>query len=101
MKEDANYAVLGEAVSKQENYRAWQILDSSAFWEGFRQMLTPSQMFSLFGTPAFLNILFGGMRRADNQDAPCGRDPLGKRKENLAPIGMGPYYAVNMSPRNK
>lgn len=64
-------------------------------------MLPPSQMFSLFGTPAFLNILFGDTRRADNQDAACGRDPLGKREENLAPIGTGPYYAVNMSLRNK
>jgi hypothetical protein len=66
MKEDGNYAVLDEAVSKQENYCACLILDSSTFGDGFRQMLPPSQMFSLFGRPAFLNVLFGGTRRAGN-----------------------------------
>lgn len=38
---------------------------------------------------------------AYNQGVACGRDRLGKRKEDLAPIGGGPYYAVNMSLRNK
>ena len=125
MKEDATYAILGQAVSEQEDYAAWLILDSRTFWKGFREMLPPSQMFSLYGTPAFLNILFGGTRKAKtlealarkcgmhadhclvktiaayNQSATTGHDPLGKRKENLGIVGKGPYYAVNMSLRNK
>lgn len=29
---------------------------------------------------------------ANNQGVASGRDRLGKRKEDLAPIGGGPYY---------
>jgi 3-oxo-5alpha-steroid 4-dehydrogenase len=125
MNEDANYSVLGQAVSEQENYVSWLILDSKTFWHGVRQLLPPGQLMSLFGLPAFLNILFGGTKRAKTFAGlaeKCGlsagntlagtiaaynaavakeTDPLGKRKENMGLIGKGPYYAINMSLRNK
>jgi 3-oxo-5alpha-steroid 4-dehydrogenase len=123
--EDANYSILGQATSEQTDYNAKLIVDSRTFWQGFRQLLPPGQLFSLFGTPAFLNILFGGTKKAktlaelagkcgmapDNQlaatiaayndSAATGRDPLGKRAENLAAIVKPPFYAINMSLKNK
>ncbi len=125
MNEDANYSVLGQAASEQESYASWLIVDSSTFWKGFRQLLPPGQLFSLFGMPAFLNLLFGGTKRArtfdelakkcgmhaDNELAATvaaynagvvlGNDALGKRKENLGTITKGPFYAINMSLHNK
>ncbi|MGB8365306.1 MAG: FAD-binding protein [Rhizomicrobium sp.] len=125
INEDANYSVLGQATSEQKDYAAWLIIDSRTFWKGIRQLLPPGQMFSLFGTPAFLNILFGGTRKArtigelarkcrmspDNQLAATiaaynegvakESDALGKRAENLGAVVRGPFYAVNMSLRNK
>jgi 3-oxo-5alpha-steroid 4-dehydrogenase len=125
MNEDANYSVLGQAASEQEDYASWLILDSKTFWQGIRQLLPPGQLFSLFGLPAFLNILFGGTKKAStlqalakkcgmhpdndlaqtitayNAGVAAGKDPLGKRNENMGPINNGPYYAINMSLRNK
>jgi len=122
--EDANYSVLGQATSEQKDYAAWLIIDSRTFWKGFRQLLPPGQLFSLFGMPAFLNILFGGTRKARtleelarkcsvnagnlaptiagyNQGVAQAQDPLGKREENLGAIAKAPFYAINMSLRNK
>lgn len=123
--EDANYSILGQATSEQKDYAAWLIIDSRTFWKGFRQLLPLGQLFSLFGTPAFLNILFGGTRKAKtleelaqkcgmsssralvetiaayNDSVAQGRDPLGKIKENLGAIVKAPFYAINMSLKNK
>ena len=123
--EDANYSVLGQATSEQKDYAAWLIIDSATYWKGIRQLLPPKEMFSLFGAPAFLNILFGGTKKAKtleelarkcgmapdhqllatvaayNEGVANGRDPLGKRVENQGAITKGPFYAINMSLRNK
>lgn len=123
--EDANYSILGQATSEQKDYVAWLIIDSRTFWQGVRQLLPPGQLFSLFGTPAFLNILFGGTCRgktleelarkcnlspehqlvasvaAYNESVARGEDALGKHRDNLGAIVRPPFYAINMSLRNK
>lgn len=123
--EDANYSILGQATSEQQDYVAWLIVDSRTFWRGVRQLLPPGQLFSLFGMPAFLNILFGGTRRgktleelarkcrlapqhqlvasiaAYNEDVAQAHDALGKHPDNLGRIDRPPFYAINMSLRNK
>jgi 3-oxo-5alpha-steroid 4-dehydrogenase len=124
--EDAYLGNVGCAVSEQsrDGY-AWAILDSSTFWKGVRELVWPlKNMFSWYGLPAVLNILLGGTKRGKsirelagklqidpdklertvsdyNASAARGGDLLGKLTMHLAPMSTPPYYALNMSLRNK
>jgi len=124
INEDAYLGTVGQATAKQTNYDAWLVLDSSIFWEGVKQLLPPKEMFSWWGTPAWLNILFGGTRRAPSLDKlarKCklpadalkqtiadynrgiaeGQDAFGKRQAYSQMLQEGRWYALNMSFRNK
>lgn len=124
INEDAYLGHVGQATSAQPGYDAWLILDSAIFWRGIRQLLPPGEMFSWWGMPAWLNILFGGTRRASslrklakkcglpadalertvadyNAGIASGEDAFGKRSVYSESVGAGPYYALNMSFRNK
>lgn len=126
VNEDAYIGVVGSAVAKQSNGgAAWLILDAKTFWKTTWGALTIGfEKFIFYGLPALLNVSFGGTRRARTLAAlaaKCGidgtvldetvrayndrvakgvADEYGKLPENIAPIGHGPYYALNMSLRN-
>jgi len=124
INEDAYLGTIGQATSGQPGYDAWLILDSATFWEGVRQLLPPGEMFSWWGMPAWLNILFGGTRRASslgklaakcglpanvlqdevaahNRGIDVGKDAFGKRAEYSRKLEEGSCWALNMSFRNK
>ncbi len=124
INEDAYLGTVGQATAEQPGYDAWLILDSATFWEGIRQLLPPGEMFSWWGMPAWLNILFGGTRRASslaklarkcslpadalaeeiaahNRGIDEGSDPFGKRAQYSRKLAEGACWALNMSFRNK
>ncbi|MDG2003677.1 MAG: FAD-binding protein [Novosphingobium sp.] len=124
INEDAYLGTIGQATAEQPGYDAWLILDSATFWQGVRQLLPPGEMFSWWGMPAWLNLLFGGTRRASsyaklaakcglpadvleaevvahNRGFDDGSDPYGKRAEYSKALASGSCYALNMSFRNK
>jgi 3-oxo-5alpha-steroid 4-dehydrogenase len=124
INEDAYLGHIGLATAKQKNYDVWLVLDSKTFWEGVRQLLPPKEMFSWWGMPAVLNILFGGTRRAAslkalaqkcnisadkleqtvaayNHAVTQGKDAFGKNPKNSAALQPGTFYALNLSFRNK
>ena len=125
--EDAYVGNVGCAVSEQsQDGTAWLILDHRTLWAGVRQLLWPlSNIVSWWGMPALLNLLLGGTRRARglpalaaklgidasalvdtmeryNRHARAGADPdLHKIPDHIRPLGPGPWYAFNLSLRNK
>lgn len=127
VNEDAYVALVGAAVSQQaDEGSSYLVMSRTAFWRGFWQAATFGPgMFYFWGLPALLNIFLGGTRRGRtirslaskikvdpsglektlrDYDARVGAkaaDDLGKLPENISTIGSGPYYAVNMSIRNK
>ncbi|MEM8497144.1 MAG: FAD-binding protein [Pseudomonadota bacterium] len=126
INEDAYLGNVGNAIAQQGEGRAWVVLDSSTFWQGVRQLLWPiSNALSWWGMPALMNIIMGGTKRATTIDslaaktsidasaleqslarynslAANGKDAdFGKQSVNLVAQNRAPYYAVNMSLRNK
>ncbi len=126
INEDAYLGNVGNKVVEQENGEAWIILDSPKFWRGFRQLIWPiKNAFSWWGMPALMNVFMGGTKRAGSLDALAGKlgmdgkrlvvtmdaynkqaadgcDPeFGKQRVNVAPVYKAPFYAVNLSLKNK
>jgi 3-oxo-5alpha-steroid 4-dehydrogenase len=125
--EDAYLSLVGNRIAAQSDRgSAYLIVDRHAFWQALKEAIFIGRgMFMFFGIPALLNILFGGTRRGSNLRTlarKCNIDPdnleqtvslyneriksgvaddLGKLAVNMAPIGSGPYYALNMSTHNK
>lgn len=125
--EDAYVGNVGCAVSEQsDDGKAWLILDKKTFWGGVRQAIWPlSNMFSWWGMPVILNLLFGGTRRARtlgglarkigvdeenlantiaayNKAAADKNDPdQSKLVPHMSAQDVAPYYAYNLSLRNK
>lgn len=127
INEDAYIGVVGAAIAAQSgNGTAWLIMDGRKFRQTTWDALTLGlDKFMFYGLPALMNILFGGTRRGRslddlarkceidstnlrntvdhyNANIASGRlDEFEKLPENIAPIGDGPYYALNMSLHNK
>ena len=123
INEDAYLGHIGLATAEQPDYACWLVLDSRTFWKGIRQLLHPKELFSWWGMPAWLNILFGGTRRgssiealarkcgippealkatlqAYNKGVSGGSDRHGKKPDHMRLLGGG-FYAINLSFRNK
>jgi 3-oxo-5alpha-steroid 4-dehydrogenase len=127
INEDAYIGVVGGAIAEQsDNGAAWLVVDGSTFWKGFWAAVTIGRgMFYFWGLPALMNVFLGGTRRGatlqalarkcrmdgtaleetirtyNDRIASNAPDDQGKLAANIAPIGGGPYYAINMSIRNK
>lgn len=123
INEDAYLGHIGLATAEQPDYACWLILDSRTFWKGIRQLLHPKEMFSWWGMPAWLNILFGGTRRGRtieaiarkcaippdtlrktlisyNSAAAVGQDRYGKKPAHMREL-QGSFFALNLSFHNK
>jgi len=125
INEDAYLATVGEAITHQPQGKAWLILDRASFWRGVQQIVLPAWLrYRRHGFLVFFNILFGGTKWARSlaglarkcgvdadaltrtmarydADARAQRpDALAKSPANIAPMGGGPYYAVNISLSN-
>jgi 3-oxo-5alpha-steroid 4-dehydrogenase len=127
INEDAYIGTVGNAIARQPaNGTAWLILNKSTFWGGIKALLTIGRdLFILWSTPTLVNILFGGTKKAATLEKlaeKCGidasglvatvrdydrlaaanqPDPVGKIASNIAPIGAGPYYAINVGINNR
>lgn len=123
INEDAYLGHIGLATAEQPDYACWLILDSKTFWKGIRQLLHPKEMFSWWGMPAWLNILFGGTKRGSSIEAiarkcgispdamrktlisynsavAVGKDQFGKKSDHMRPL-HGSFFALNLSFHNK
>ncbi|MEZ5656629.1 MAG: FAD-binding protein [Sphingobium sp.] len=124
--EDAYAGSLGRAIAARQDGQAWLILESASYWLAFKQAMNAGGItpFMYFYLPNLLNLLFGGTKKARsieklaqkigippqaltrtiniyNSDAATGSDPLGKATDKVTPIERGPFYAVNMSIKNR
>lgn len=124
--EDSYAGSLGRAIAARKDGTAWLILESSSYWLAFKQALASGGItpFMYFYLPNLLNLLFGGTKKARsieklarkigvpsqalaqtiatyNDNAARGFDPLGKNSDKLRPVKRGPFYAVNMSIKNR
>ncbi|MCY4426399.1 MAG: FAD-binding protein [Halieaceae bacterium] len=125
--EDAYLGNIGCATSEQSGLgTAWLILDNRIFWKGFRELIWPlKNAFSWYGLPAILNIFLGGTKRARSivelasrcgieesglertlsEFNVCAKQRLdtehGKMAIHLTALENPPYFALNMSLRNK
>ena len=125
--EDAYVGNVGCAGAEQPREgAAWLVLDAPTFWKGVRELLWPLRnAVSWWGLPALLNIALGGTRRARtvaelarklgidptrleatvrtyNESAAQGADAEhGKLRAHLGAMSEPPYYALNMSLRNR
>jgi 3-oxo-5alpha-steroid 4-dehydrogenase len=130
INEDAYVSFVGNAVVSQPESQGWLILDSTAFWAGFRVAAHQAlgfqgKMARYFGAATLGNMFMGGSHRAGSMRAlarKCGidadrleatvaaynrdvssatGDPLHKSRDYARPIGRGSYYALNLSLTNK
>ena len=124
--EDAYTAVIGGAINRQPEGKAWMIVPAASFRKSIREAMNCGwQSFKYFGLPMLANYLFGGTKRGRNAmklasrlgvdpeklgatiaehdaDLEAGRpDAAGKMDDLRVPLGKGPYYAVNMSMENR
>lgn len=121
--EDVYQSIFGEALSQQPlNGKGWLVLDNEHFWKAVKQSLAMRGVEFLYhGMPTLANIIFAGTKRgrtlaklarkcgippgtleATVQEFNAaatqgGPDKFGKSIKLLAPLGKGPYYAVNFS----
>ena len=123
--EDAYTAVVGGAISRQADGAAWLIVPARSFHKAVEQCLTCGwHLFKFFGLPALANIVLGGTKRGgdvgelaratgvdpaglkrtiERHDADlASREPdaIGKTDGLRAPLGAGPYYAINIAVSN-
>jgi 3-oxo-5alpha-steroid 4-dehydrogenase len=123
--EDAYTSVVGGAIARQPDSRAWLVLPSASLLAALMQAVTNGwHTFKFFGLPALANIILGGTRgggtikalataagidaaglgrtieahdQALRQGAP---DAMGKSAGLRKPLGAGPFWAINVSVSN-
>ncbi len=120
--EDAYTSVVGGAIARQADSRAWLVLPTASLLTALKQSVTNGwHTFKFFGLPALANILLGGTRRggtiqalaaATGVDATGLRrtieahdealragapDAVGKSAGLRKPLGAGPFWAINVS----
>ena len=122
--EDAYTSVVGGAIAAQPGGRAWLIVPAASLRRALGQAVSAGwHQFKFFGLPALANIALGGTKRGgidtlarsaginatglratiETHDADLGRgapDAAGKTEGLRTPMGVGPFYAVNMSVSN-
>jgi len=126
VNEDIYTGLLGNAILRQPEGKAWLVIDNETFYRTLKQCLPNGDgAFKAYKLPALLNFMFGGTRKArslteladkcgfDREElertvsgynracAEGGTDPGGKNPDYMRPLGKGPYRAVNSSIGNK
>jgi len=126
VNEEIYCGFLGDAIARQPDATAWLILDCKGFWRVVRECLNFDRaLFKIYLLPTLLNLMFGGTKKARtlaklaaklgvpsdrleaavaaNNVAAAGKAPdaFSKSRDNLEPIGRGPYYAINLSTANR
>ncbi len=126
INEDSYTGLLGNAILKQPDAKAWLIIDNKTFYRTIRQCVPNGDgAFKAYKLPALLNFTFGGTRKArtlkdlahkcgfsetvlaqtvadyNNACAQRTSDPGGKNPDYMRPLGDGPYRAINSSIGNK
>ena len=124
--EDAYVSVIGGAISRQPDGRAWLLVSAKSFRASISEAVTCGwQRFKYFAVPMLINYAVGGTRRGGTAGAlarKLGIDPaalratiethdrdlaagtpdsVGKTDVLRTPLGKGPFYAINMSMENR
>ncbi len=123
LNEEVYLSVLGREIAEKQGGVAWQIVDARMMTTAREQlkMYGPrSGRFLYSGLPIWLNLFFGGTRKADtmaglaqklgmadglleaeaeayNRGARQGQDRFGKSASYSQPIEKAPFYAINTS----
>jgi 3-oxo-5alpha-steroid 4-dehydrogenase len=122
--EDAYTSVVGGAIAAQPGGRAWLIVPAASLRRAIGQAVSAGwHQFKFFGLPTLANIALGGTKRGgidalaravgiraaglratiEAHDADLARgvpDAVGKTEPLRAPMGAGPFYAINVSVSN-
>ncbi|KAI1627455.1 succinate dehydrogenase/fumarate reductase flavoprotein [Exophiala viscosa] len=125
INEGAYAMFIGTEMLNQPDGRGYLILESRHFWYGVYKCFFTGGAFLLWGLPPLINIFLGGTRRArsvgklaakikvtpdglkqqideyNNASVRGELDKLGKLQKLFTPVSKGPFYAVNVSLRNK
>ncbi|MBU1833077.1 MAG: FAD-binding protein [Gammaproteobacteria bacterium] len=122
--EDVYLGHLGRLLVEQENDCAWLIADKSAIKNAYREAMPKlNDNWLSFGAPLLLNLLVNLKKSATlsglalkcdidevglgntvatyNEIVTNGVDPFEKSSAYLQKFGAGPYYALNLSTKNK
>jgi len=122
--EDAYTSVVGGAIAAQPGGRAWLVVPATSLRRAIVQAVSAGwHQFKFFGLPTLANIALGGTKRGGidplaraagidaaglratitTHDADLARgapDAVGKTDGLRAPMGAGPFYAINVSVSN-
>ena len=121
--EDAYAATIGDSVALEHGGDAWLIVDAATRRQAWRAFQKPNHLFMFMWQLRNLSaMLFATMRASSLESlarkigappdalrktvedygtiAAAGADPLGKSRENLKPLGAGPYYATYIGTRS-
>ncbi|HEY1448140.1 MAG TPA: FAD-binding protein [Caulobacteraceae bacterium] len=122
--EDAYTSVVGGAIASQADGQAWLIVPAASLRRALVQVVSAGwHQFKFFGLPMLANIALGGTKRGGidslaraagidsvglratigAHDADLARgapDAAGKIDALRAPLGKGPFYAINVSVSN-
>lgn len=122
--EDAYTSVVGGAIAAQPGGRAWLVVPATSLRRAIGQAVSAGwHQFKFFGLPTLANIALGGTKRGRidtlaraavidaaglratiaTHDADLARgapDAVGKTEGLRAPMGAGPFYAINVSVSN-
>ena len=122
--EDAYTSVVGGAIAAQSGGRAWLVVSGTSLRRAIGQAVGAGwHQFKFFGLPMLANIALGGTKRGgalslaraagidgaglratiETHDTDLARgapDGAGKTENLRAPLGKGPFYAINVSVSN-
>jgi len=119
--EDTYLGHLGNAIAKQDEQRAWLIIDSQTYWGAFKETLPRfgEEGYLEFRGPLLLNLLTNTTRgktlqqlasklgldgealvnevAAYNESVASGQDAFSKKPANCRALNEGSYYAIDIS----
>lgn len=122
--EDIYLGHLGKTIVEAQGDSAWVVVDRQGYKRALAEaMPRRNENWATFGAPLLVNLLFA-MKRSQNleglaqrcgidsahlsesvecynQQVAAGRDPFGKARKHLQPLGEGPYYALDLSTRSR
>ena len=125
ISEDSYLGHLGHAMANQTEQRAWVIIDSSTYWNAYKETIPRwgEEGYLEFRGPLLLNLLFNSTRGKTltelaekigvdpqglvaeaedyNQHAAEGNDRFEKKPVNCRALRKGTYFAIDISVGSK
>ena len=125
ISEDVYLGHLGRAIVQQKDKKAWLIIDSTTYWNAYKDIIPTfgQEGYLEFKGPLLVNLLFNSTRGSTltklakkigvdpeglskqlaeyHNDVKAGADRLQKKPANCGIIREGTYYAIDISVSNR